>query len=294
MPVVSIGPFEVAAGAFALLLALIAVSFLVEALRRAPRPPERLAWAPDTPVHYVDLDGVKVRFIKAGSGPNLVLLHTLRTQLDLFAKVVPDLAKAFTVYAIDYSGHGYSDIPPARYDAGFFARFVGRFLEALDLGEVTLCGVSIGGAVSLILAGRGHSRVARVIAVNPYDYAKGRGTARSSSLGLADDDGLPGAGLGRDLHAAAAVHHHAGCTARWRGEPREHFSCAHEGDVLGRPSSQSLPRVRPPAPPCRELGSGDGRHQGSGVPDLGRPGLVPAERARASSRLHSGCADRHR
>ena len=171
MPVVSIGPFEVAAGAFALLLALIAVSFLVEALRRAPRPPERLAWAPDTPVHYVDLDGVKVRFIKAGSGPNLVLLHTPRTQLDLFAKVVPDLAKAFTVYAIDYSGHGYSDIPPARYDAGFFARFVGRFLEALDLGEVTLCGVSIGGAVSLILAGRGHSRVARVIAVYPYDYA---------------------------------------------------------------------------------------------------------------------------
>jgi hypothetical protein len=102
MPVVSIGPFEVAVGALALLLALIAVSFLVEALRRAPSPPERLAWAPDTLVHYVDLVGVKVRFIKARPGPNLVLLHTLRTQLDLFAKVVPDLAKAFTVYAIDY------------------------------------------------------------------------------------------------------------------------------------------------------------------------------------------------
>ena len=50
-----------------------------------------------------------------------VLLHTLRTQLDLFEKVVPALARSFAVYAVDYPGHGYSDIPTAKYDAVFFA-----------------------------------------------------------------------------------------------------------------------------------------------------------------------------
>jgi hypothetical protein len=35
----------------------------------------------------------------------LVLLHTLRTQLDLFEKVVPELSKHSTVYAVDYPGH---------------------------------------------------------------------------------------------------------------------------------------------------------------------------------------------
>jgi pimeloyl-ACP methyl ester carboxylesterase len=45
---------------------------------------------------------------------------------------------------------------------------------------VTLCGVSIGAAIALIMAGRRNARVASVVAINPYDYANGRGMARSS------------------------------------------------------------------------------------------------------------------
>ena len=79
------------------------VSFLLEALRPRPTPPAKLLWAPDIPIDTVEIDGNKLRFIKAGSGPTLVLLHTLRTQLDLFEKMVPRLAKHFTVYALRLS-----------------------------------------------------------------------------------------------------------------------------------------------------------------------------------------------
>ena len=159
------------------------VSQITEALRRVPQTPKTLRWAPDIPIGYVDIGGCKLRYIKAGRGPNLVLLHTLRTQLDLFEKVVPELARRFTVYALDYPGHGYSDIPEAQYDAEFFAESVAKFLDALDLHDVTLSGVSIGGAIALILAGRRNPRIVRVVAINPYDYAQGRGMARSSPLG---------------------------------------------------------------------------------------------------------------
>ena len=159
------------------------MSYIMEALRPVPQAPTTLRWAPDIPIDYLDVGSYRLRYIKAGRGPNLVLLHTLRTQLDLFEKVVPDLANYFTVYALDYPGHGYSDILQARYDADFFADSVERFLDALDLGDVTLSGVSIGGAIALILAGRRNSHVARVVAMNPYDYAKGRGLARSSLAG---------------------------------------------------------------------------------------------------------------
>lgn len=169
--------------ALASLVGLVAVSYIVETLRPAPKRPEKLVWAPGIPIEYVDIGGVKVRYIKTGTGRNLVLLHTLRTQLDLFEKVVPNLAKYFTVYALDYPGHGYSDIPKAKYDADFFVHSVEGFLDALALNDVTLCGVSIGGAISLIMAGRRNARVARVVAINPYDYAKGRGMTRSSLLG---------------------------------------------------------------------------------------------------------------
>lgn len=169
--------------ALASLAGLVVVSYVVETLRPAPKRPEKLVWAPGIPIEYVYIGGVKVRYIKTGTGRNLVLLHTLRTQLDLFEKVVPDLAKYFTVYALDYPGHGYSDIPKAKYDADFFVHSVEGFLDDLDLNDVTLCGVSIGGAISLIMAGRRNARVARVVAINPYDYAKGRGITRSSLLG---------------------------------------------------------------------------------------------------------------
>lgn len=162
--------------------AIVLISFVIGAMRPIPVTPERLSWAPDIPIQYVTVNGIRLRYITAGEGPILVLLHTLRTQLDLFEKVVPDLAKSFTVYAVDYPGHGYSDIPPAKYDADYFVKTIESFLEALNLHDVTLAGVSIGASIALILAARNNPRVSRVVAINPYDYAKGRGMARSSSL----------------------------------------------------------------------------------------------------------------
>ncbi|HZP09722.1 alpha/beta hydrolase [Methyloceanibacter sp.] len=159
------------------------VSFVVEALRPRPAAPEKLRWAPNIPIQAIEIDGNKLRYIKTGNGPVLVLLHTLRTQLDLFEKVVPELAKHFTVYALDYPGHGHSDIPQARYDAHFFTAAVEGFLDKLDLRDVTLAGVSIGGSIALILASRQNPRLARVIAINPYDYAKGRGMSRAGLFG---------------------------------------------------------------------------------------------------------------
>src|SRR5437667_11566022 len=79
------------------LAALVAVSYLIEALRSTPVAPDRLDWAPDVPIRYVDVKGTKLRYIASGQGPALVLLHTLRTQLDMFQKVIPDLAKRFRI-----------------------------------------------------------------------------------------------------------------------------------------------------------------------------------------------------
>lgn len=157
-------------------------SYVVEALRTAPSPPDTLAWAPDISIRYLDLDGIRVRYIVAGQGPAIVLLHTLRTQLDLFQRVIPRLARHHRVYALDYPGHGWSDIPAVEYSPELFVQAVGRFLDRLDIEEATLVGESIGGSIALLLAARKHPRVQRVVAMNPYDYDRGRGLRRSSAL----------------------------------------------------------------------------------------------------------------
>jgi pimeloyl-ACP methyl ester carboxylesterase len=164
------------------LIATVAISYLVEAARSEPIAPAQLSWAPTVPVQYVEVDGLRLRYIATGEGPALVLLHTLRTQLDMFQKVIPTLAKRFRVYALDYPGHGYSDIPTATYSAEFFVTTVAHALDRLDVRDAVVVGESIGGSIALLLAARQNPRVRRVVAVNPYDYDGGRGLRRSSAL----------------------------------------------------------------------------------------------------------------
>jgi hypothetical protein len=64
----------------------VLVSYVVEGSRSAPAAPATLTWAPDIPIRYVNVNGVTLRYVKVGQGPPLVLLHTLRTQLDMFQK----------------------------------------------------------------------------------------------------------------------------------------------------------------------------------------------------------------
>ena len=164
------------------LAALVGLSYLVEAMRTAPVAPAEPVWAPGVPARFVDAGGVRLRYVSVGSGPDLVLLHTLRTQLDMFQKVVPLLARQFRVYALDLPGHGFSDIPEATYSADFFVTTVAAALDALGVRDAVVAGESIGGSIALQLAARHHPRVARVVAVNPYDYAGGTGIRRSSAL----------------------------------------------------------------------------------------------------------------
>ena len=151
-------------------VALWGFSFGIEKLRRIPTEPKKLAWAPELSVIHTDLDGVGVRYLKAGSGPTLVLFHTLRTQLDIFQNMIPDLAQHFTVYAVDYPGHGWSDVPDARYHPDDFYRWAEKFLNKIDVKDATVAGISIGGTIVLELAGRQNPRIAKVVSINPFDY----------------------------------------------------------------------------------------------------------------------------
>jgi pimeloyl-ACP methyl ester carboxylesterase len=168
--------------AIGLLVCVVSAGLIAETLRIAPKAPERLYWAPQIPIRYVEVNGNRIRYIKTGSGPTLVLLHTLRTQLDIFEKLVPLLETSFTIYALDYPGHGFSDIPKADYRPQLFVNAVEGFLDKLDLTEVTLAGISIGGVIPLIIAANGDPRVTKVIAINPYDYGHGSGLARANAV----------------------------------------------------------------------------------------------------------------
>ena len=120
----------------------------------------------------INVDGKSsIRYLKTGSGNPLILIHTIRTQLEYFEDVIPALSKKYTVYAIDLPGHGASSInKKTEYDEPFMRKAIIAFIEKLQLKKVTLVGESIGGVLALTVASALPDRVSKVIASNTYDY----------------------------------------------------------------------------------------------------------------------------
>jgi pimeloyl-ACP methyl ester carboxylesterase len=119
-------------------------------------------------------DGSRLRYYTAGTGPALVLIHTVRTQLDYFQRVIPQLWDSYTVYALDLPGMGWSDIVPgAQYEEPQLRAAIAEFITGLDLHALTLAGESMGGALALGASIDLKDRVDRVVAFNSYDYPSG-------------------------------------------------------------------------------------------------------------------------
>ncbi|MFG2554016.1 alpha/beta fold hydrolase [Streptomyces sp. NPDC048581] len=139
--------------------------------------------------------GGTLRYLKAGTGAPLVLLHTVRTQAEHFRHLIPLIADRYTVYALDLPGMGYSEIVPgASYDEPAMRAGVERLLTELDLNDVTLVGESMGAVLALTTAAELPERVRHVVAVNTYDFPGG--IARSSLLARVVVGGVLAPGVG--------------------------------------------------------------------------------------------------
>ena len=154
-------------------------------------------WSPSGEIAYARLaDGTRLRYLRNGSGPTaLILLHTVRTQLDHFKLVIPRILHAFTVYAVDMPGMGWSDLTPgATYTEPALRRAVVEFVTALNSSDVTLAGESMGATVALTASTELEDRVQRVVAFNPYDYSTGVGRANRVASIYAGAARLPAIG----------------------------------------------------------------------------------------------------
>jgi pimeloyl-ACP methyl ester carboxylesterase len=116
----------------------------------------------------IDVGGLPIRYLVAGEGPPVVLLHALGESALDWRWVLPDLARKHRVYAPDLPGFGGSAEPISDYSPASFARFVAAFLDALETESATVIGSSLGGLIALRLA---LSEPARVTALGLVDSA---------------------------------------------------------------------------------------------------------------------------
>jgi pimeloyl-ACP methyl ester carboxylesterase len=124
---------------------------------------------------WMDVDGAQMRYLRAGSGPPIVLLHGLLGYSFSWRYALPALAPLRTCYAPDMLGAGFSERPKIDHSMRATALRLLKFAEGLQLDSFDLLGTSRGGAVAMSAAAecikRGTPRIRRLILVapvNPY------------------------------------------------------------------------------------------------------------------------------
>jgi pimeloyl-ACP methyl ester carboxylesterase len=100
---------------------------------------------------FVDVMGVRTRYLQAGSGPDILLIHGSPGSVEDWAPIMQALAPDFRVTAYDRPGHGYSSVGP-RYDATYNADFAIAMIDALNLQRPVVAGHSYGGATAAAMA----------------------------------------------------------------------------------------------------------------------------------------------
>jgi pimeloyl-ACP methyl ester carboxylesterase len=116
--------------------------------------------------HHIEVDGLPIRYLTAGTGLPLVLLHGAGDNALDWRWVMPTLAATHRVYAPDLPGSPDSARPAADYSPAFFERFVSAFADTLGVERATFVGNSLGGLIALRLALSEPARVNALVLVD--------------------------------------------------------------------------------------------------------------------------------
>lgn len=107
----------------------------------------------------LELAGLRVEYERAGSGPDLLCLHSLLTELTVFDRVLPQLAARHRVTRLNLPGFGAST-PTALESVADHADHVARVMQALELPATSaVFGNGFGAFVAAELAIRHGSRL---------------------------------------------------------------------------------------------------------------------------------------
>lgn len=125
--------------------------------------------APIVEESHVLLDGARMRYLRAGSGPPLVLVHGLMGHSFSWRHAMPVFSQNFSVYAVDLLGAGYSDRPVIDQTLRANAERLLRFLDEIGARSCILLGSSRGGGVVMRAAALAPERVERMVLVSPIN-----------------------------------------------------------------------------------------------------------------------------
>lgn len=95
----------------------------------------------------IKVDNIPVNYIDEGTGDAILLLHGWGSNITLFEGIIKVLSPHHRVIALDMPGFGKTPEPPQAWCVDNYVDFVMKFMEVLELKEVSVIVHSFGGRV---------------------------------------------------------------------------------------------------------------------------------------------------
>src|SRR5262245_14812760 len=152
--------------------AVAVVAAALAAVLLWPRPlPVTGAWmaAAGVEPRFESVDGVRLRYVRRGAGPTVMLLHGIASSLFTWKDVLPAVALDHEVVALDLPGFGGSDVPEAISVDRLRAAVIG-LMDRIGIGRASLVGNSLGGATAALVAAHDPDRVERLVLIDAAGF----------------------------------------------------------------------------------------------------------------------------
>lgn len=122
---------------------------------------------------FVVAGGARTRYLTAGSGPPVVLLHGLHGLAEHWQWVLPYLTDRVTCYIPEMIGHGRTERIQSPYRLDDYAVHVLAFMAEVGVNRAHIIGNSLGGATALRMAALQPDRVDKLVLACPAGLGRG-------------------------------------------------------------------------------------------------------------------------
>ena len=114
----------------------------------------------------IEVNGYRAHYLKAGSGPAVVLIHGGASDSRDWIETMTSLGDRFSFYAPDLIGYGQSEKRESGYYLYEFGEFLAGFIETLKLDRPALVGHSLGGRFCLDVAIKHPEKVGKLVLID--------------------------------------------------------------------------------------------------------------------------------
>lgn len=117
--------------------------------------------------HFYEWRHGDIRYVTAGQGPPLLLIHNPGGSLDEWEAMLQPLSMHYKVYALDLIGFGYSDKPNLNYSAYLYVTLLNDFIRDIIGRKTNVAASGLAGAIAVTAYSFEPDRFNKMLLVSP-------------------------------------------------------------------------------------------------------------------------------